>query len=816
MFPSRVQLAGIVHGGTPLSFWTADGNGYYENYLVKYHEQIGLTSAGPLRIASGGNFGYPTDFVRVGATVYGIDGLRRMLYTLDGQTGIVTPIGTAWPALFRGVESLAYDAAGDRLFAVDRASRQLLRIHRGTGTLTPVGAATLAAYPEVRSLAWNPGNSRLYAVDQSTRTLLSIDPATGVPSIVSIMAPESHARIEELEFVGDRLYGIQAIDNGTSLVSAQLQRISPDSGATQNLGPRLSPVSALCLLLNSIPEDRVWSKVSGPGTVVFSDPYALNPTVTFSRGGTYVLKFRVNTGSGPAFDTVTITLNEWTPFTPSGDTRVIYVSSSTGNDAWNGLSPSTPKRTIEAGKVLMRNGLPDWLLLRKGDVWDSRLGDWWYSGRSASERMLISSYGTAPERPLLRTGNASGFSAGRPVHHVAIVGIRFHCNQYNGATWTRGIEFLDASTNLLIEDCVTEGFNNGIVVTASSAPPRHFNVTIRRNVVIDSYDTQTNGGNGIFLGFANGVLIEENVIDNNGWTEAHYPHNSWPGHNIYAQNGNLNVVVRGNIISRTDGIQLRCGGLLERNLFLRNAISIMLGGGVQPENGGVTGIVRNNVVLDGANYDPRPHQARGWGMSIAGNVTSSIIESNVVAHNVNGSAPIPAVFSVANNGRGVENTLFMGNIFHAWNGSTQFQGSGPQTANFQLFNNKFQNQISADPLIVHSLPESTSAIFSAYNVFDGLAGQYGLMRVGGSYLSLGQWKPMVHDTTSLELQATFPAPGRTIATYHQSIGGAPSLDAFMSQARMQSRANWRVQYTAPAVIDFIRAGFALAPASYSL
>lgn len=57
----------------------------------------------------------------------------------------------------------------------------------------------------------------------------------------------------------------------------------------------------------------------------------------------------------------------WTVFVPSSDTRTIYVSSSTGNDSNNGLSESTPKRTIAAGKSLLRNGYPDWLLLKCGD-----------------------------------------------------------------------------------------------------------------------------------------------------------------------------------------------------------------------------------------------------------------------------------------------------------------------------------------------------------------------------------------------------------------------------------------------------------------
>ena len=53
----------------------------------------------------------------------------------------------------------------------------------------------------------------------------------------------------------------------------------------------------------------------------------------------------------------------------------------------------------------------------------------------------------------------------------------------------------------------------------------------------------------------------------------------------------------------------------------------------------------------------------------------------------------------------------------------------------------------------------------------------------------------------------FPDPARNIETYMRSIGGAPTLEAFLTQARLQSRANWRDEYTATAVNTYIREGF---------
>jgi alpha-glucosidase (family GH31 glycosyl hydrolase) len=99
-------------------------------------------------------------------------------------------------------------------------------------------------------------------------------------------------------------------------------------------------------------------------------------------------------------------------------------------------------------------------------------------------------------------------------------------------------------------------------------------------------------------------------------------------------------------------------------------------------------------------------------------------------------------------------------------------------------------------------------VVSANNVFDSIAAPNSWFQVG-AMMSLTQWRALVNDTTSVAQSIPFPDPTRTIATYHASIGGTPTLQAFMAGARLQSKSNWRVQYTAQAVNDYIRAGFGL-------
>jgi K319-like protein len=56
-----------------------------------------------------------------------------------------------------------------------------------------------------------------------------------------------------------------------------------------------------------------WSKVSGPGTVVFGNPSARSTTASFSQAGTYVLKLTATDGALTTSANVTITVNAATP-----------------------------------------------------------------------------------------------------------------------------------------------------------------------------------------------------------------------------------------------------------------------------------------------------------------------------------------------------------------------------------------------------------------------------------------------------------------------------------------------------------------------
>ena len=132
----------------------------------------------------------------------------------------------------------------------------------------------------------------------------------------------------------------------------------------------------------------------------------------------------------------------WRAFTVSTDARVVYVSSSEGNDANNGLSPGAPISSISHGITLLRDQYPDWLLLKRGDTWQESLTGWRLKGRSRLEPMVIGSYGSSVNPPKLETGNASGFEApwdpenhgptgAEPLRDLALVGLHFHAHTHD-------------------------------------------------------------------------------------------------------------------------------------------------------------------------------------------------------------------------------------------------------------------------------------------------------------------------------------------------------------------------------------------------
>ncbi|HUR27808.1 MAG TPA: hypothetical protein VM509_06455 [Planctomycetota bacterium] len=304
LHPQSVQLAGTLNNRSILDWWTADGNNATENKIVMYSDLTGVTASPTLISTTGILFGWPSDLIWINNQLYGIESFRRFLYTVVPSTGVCTPIGPA--NTYQDVYSLAYDAAGDRLFGVDLLKKKLLLFNRSTGVVTPV-PGSLQGHPLIRALAYNDADQMLYANDQQHDTLLRINPANSAVTVVALMPIEPFGRIEELSFFHGELYASDGLLNAAGdLIGGQLQKVNMATGATINVGPPINDVSPHSLIVNSVPEDFLWTKISGPGAVTFDNAHVLNPSVTFSVPGEYQLALTAFAYPTPIVDTVVI------------------------------------------------------------------------------------------------------------------------------------------------------------------------------------------------------------------------------------------------------------------------------------------------------------------------------------------------------------------------------------------------------------------------------------------------------------------------------------------------------------------------------
>ncbi|MBL8859746.1 MAG: right-handed parallel beta-helix repeat-containing protein [Planctomycetes bacterium] len=589
--------------------------------------------------------------------------------------------------------------------------------------------------------------------------------------------------------------------------SAIIACIDPDAARTLGVGEHRAQISLHSAKSESNPGDTIEVvlrvKASGkPVALPLGDGQGLDTESPAPAGGGASALIAVD-----APDT-----GYWTDLQPSADSRRIYVSSSVGSDTFSGLSPDLPKATIAAGKALMRDGFPDWLLLKRGDTWIGSFGQWLVSGRSANEPAVLTSYGTDTLRPKLSTGTGDGlFTIQNNVspdvlRHIRIVGIRFSCEGHTGSEGTpRGINWHVPFEDLLIEDCAFQYFHTNIVIEPLGEHGRDFR--LRRSIVADAFTTQNSHSQGLYVANTEGVLLEENVFDHNGWREdiaGAVP--TIFRHNVYLQTDVTTVRAIGNIFASgaSHGLQAREGGLVEDNLFVNNAIALLLGSDWKTKEP-IRFIARRNVITGGRDLDPA--NLRGFGIDVP-TAASGLIARNLIVNQGNAGFPVAMSLYDGTTASGLHDVIVEGNIVHNWGGGVLIQGQAPRLTGFAFRQNLISETRTDNPLVENTgIPNGSIAECADNLLWSQNAPANGWCRLGRGNVSLDQWKSAMADSsTQAELPPYFDST-RTVQEYDKRLGGPGTLASFMAVARRQSRTNWQPQYTAPVTNDWIRAGF---------
>ncbi|MES2437167.1 MAG: hypothetical protein V4519_04100 [Patescibacteria group bacterium] len=456
----------------------------------------------------------------------------------------------------------------------------------------------------------------------------------------------------------------------------------------------------------------------------------------------------------------------YTNISPKFDSKVIHVSSSEGNDANSGTIDS-PLKTIAKAFSQVRLGYPDQIRLKKGDTWNgmvrNSVNGKVVSGRSNSDKFVLTSYGSGA-RPII-TSSDFGLFFEFNTRNFAVVGIHFKGNNNGNGIGLEGTS--NGGGNILIEDCYIERHNKGIVF--SSGPlvytpndrPVMTNITIRRSVIVDNYKS---GGKpqGIYAYGVNGLIIEDNVVDNNG-RKLDGSGSTIYDHNMYIHAMNWGVVIRNNIVANASshGTQVRGGGIVEGNFYYNNPMNMTFGlvrGDGQTFPKGVTGKIINNVMLGTRSIDSGPNAGpRGFGIELA-NIRSVEISNNIIAYNES-TTPIygairfePGDGAYQNDAVGFHNITIENNTFYKW------------PVAFELYRVRPSNTAP--------WRTSSSNIVIRNNKIDGLVPQSSVFTV-------------LQNTTS---------PSATQTT-------KPNFDTFIREARKQSKDNWMPSYTAASAIS---------------
>jgi hypothetical protein len=450
----------------------------------------------------------------------------------------------------------------------------------------------------------------------------------------------------------------------------------------------------------------------------------------------------------------------WTTITPSVDSTFTYVSNSTGNDTTGDGTQGNPYQTIAKGVAILNaktNNMPHWLLFKCGDTWtDQQLGQLKRSGRSATEPLVITSYGTGA-RPLLKAASAATFlnisgSGGGAVggSFVALIGIEGYAYTRNPSDpgyiasniASQGVFIITPITWFLIENCKLTYFSGGTTFSFGVGD-QCFDFIQRRNVIAFCYgQAGVAHCQGTFIDGCKNYIIEENIWDSNGFNLAavNAPKTIF-NHAIYCEpldSGPKSV--RGNLAinGSNTGFQLRAGGILNDNLVVQHGAS-----GFHGLSWSIDNSIRDNICLEGNGVN---NQGLGHaigttdptGTQKLANVGTTVFENNIIAHNANGgTANIPLTIEQNTTGITIKN-----NVFNDWsNQPISDLGSG---------NIKVGNE----------------------------------MYLGG-----------------------YADSNRSIATYMATLGKTASLAAFEVEILLQQKSNWRAEYTAPVVNDYIRGGF---------
>ena len=543
----------------------------------------------------------------------------------------------------------------------------------------------------------------------------------------------------------------------------------------------------------------------------------------------------------------------WTILSPSSDSRLIYVHASLGNDSTAqiyspgdseiGPDPQQPIgsvaafKTIAAARSHMRDDMPDWLLLARGEHWEESLTI--TRGRSRDERAVYCAYGSGA-RPELRTGAGKGITNSQ-MSNVIIASLRFSAHTrddeggfftgYDGSqgfsVYTRDDRFIK---DVLIEDCVFRSYTSNVISghgINNRYPAQRF--VLRRSHISRNYSTEAHSqglyytGEGPTLGAA--VLLEENFFDHNGWRVQRYDLSGMHktdgqatmfNHNTYFANAK-GVLFKGNVFLRgssmgnkwtaNNGTASATNINLINNIYIDGEIGISIGGNESGSYRFKDITIDNNVFINIGRSQPT-NRVLAWGID-AQDWDGGKISNNLLLHNNNGNVTNVYAINISADSA-ARNVKVTNNIIHGLPGG-QSAGSGlirlNDHTNLSDIALSYNHVHNTDFASLVSMGNSLGGYRFMNNKYSSSRDQSQWFGIDGSWTSFNSWQTTIEASASTFNSSIWPDPGRDIEAYVNHLGKGTIYQDFIDSGASQSKENWDKSLTAPAINTWIRAGF---------
>ena len=458
-----------------------------------------------------------------------------------------------------------------------------------------------------------------------------------------------------------------------------------------------------------------------------------------------------------------------------------YISSSQGNDSYNGLTPETPKKTLAALQALFKNAKPgDKFLLKRGDTWT--MGANVYTDYShgtvgldmvdldgtSGNYITVGAYGTGNKPQLKFDYYLNGVIKIEGANYVIIENLQLTSSGTATRRPDRGIFSLNTlgggAHYVIIRDCTIDHLMEALMFNDNQS----HHLTIDNCTITDNYPLPAEGTAyrmGIaFFNITNFTISNCYLARNGRITDLD------PGghdHDIYISYVNT-FVVEGNEIDGTGrGNSLKLhgdNGIVRNNIFYGSKYTAI-------QTGNYDELTMTNMVIEKNKFYnvERGIIVTPQSKSIFAQITGLIIKNNII-YNANMEGIL------VNKNTVLSNSLFVNNtIYNCLYGIRLYSPSS--YGNLQVKNNIFYNDTySSGALFYISSDASFYSVVFDHNLYYSITGVN--TNVVGTNRTLAQFKSVytTQEVNGISGNPLFVNPTSDFRLQNNSTSVSPAIN----------------------------------------